>query len=313
MFLKRIKSLMTNRNQRQGFTMVEVLAALFAGMVVVLGAGSVILIMAKNNQTFNDTQTASTNEMEVRNTLREVAQDGSPKCTGYFNSLLTPANLQSMIQAGIDQRNNKLNSLQIPLKNASGNYVDFVNPMNSASVIYGNLTIVDVELSNFRIAKDLKGYSLPSTSLFNKPSIKPSVMYVLAGQVKTSLGKIDPVSLKPVISATSTVNVNFAVNNAVPATPALLDCGVGSLARTTAFVESCKAFGVDYEFVYDKTATDPKIGQCYMPVYDASIGANPVDGKTRMAPTGFAPFRYFLCAASFAGKSLNFPFCTGAF
>jgi hypothetical protein len=100
------------------------------------------------------------------------------------------------------------------------------------------------------------------------------------------------------------MNVNFVIQR-FPGSPKLLDCGTKSLARTTAFVESCKALGSDFEFVVDSNAK----GQCYVPMYETS---DP-DGDTEGKIISYVPIRYVLCDAAFSGKSLNFPYCMGKF
>lgn len=313
-----------------GFTIIEVLTLIVIELIALMASAALVNMMMNAQVELTSSQGASSHELEARALMRrENASNTNTLCYDELNTIVT-ANLSQIVNTAehnsdiMIANSNAVNNFSINLQDSKG-FIDFSNRNKTSDFQrYGTLHIIRTELTDFRINKKINGYALSTPQEFNiipgSVSLKFPIMYIISANLKTTFVKKGNETLVATNPGTPTFTSNFRVNFAIRNIHRLgqykhISCGTNSLAEITAPIEACKAFGEDYEFVYDQIATDPDRGQCYMPVYDPkksnpTLGSNP-DGKTLVAPTGYSPLKLFFCQGAYAKKSFNNPFCTG--
>ncbi len=287
-----------------GYTVVEILAVLFIASLATAGVASTALLLLTSSSKSLSWQSISTHRMEVRSYLKKEKTTGTPFCMDQFAAPLTGDILAKMIQSADNLRQpggaKNRDGFSIPLGK-----LDFTNPLNTSGMYGESLEIQSTELTDFKIVKELSGFVVNSAAeiqAFGRSKVP--ILYIISASLTTTL---NPIGRTPPAPVASRVRVNFAIEAIDQTSYRLLDCGATVLARSTAFIESCKAFGEDFEYVHERSNGR---GQCYMPIYDptrSGLGSTP-NGQRLSAVTGYTPFRAFLCEGAFASKSVNFPF-----
>lgn len=315
-------------NGNNGYTLIEVLV-----VVVLMGLTSlaVVGIMSALNQSLSDSNQRmilSTFGMELKNHLGKTHTNGIGYCMFHptiagakFSSKSLGTMLNSVGNAKLQQiiSGAKANAGDASLKVTLDNEILF-----TGNSIYGGdglqksadyLSLLKSELHSFVIRKTINAYVVNQPmAIVVSPSVgKSEYMFLVSALLENQFykGEIpsDPANLKAERTGSSRIEVNFVIRN-IGGTYSIVDCGMGTLARTTAFVESCKALGADFEYVVDRP-TIPR-GQCYIPQYYPVLGSSP-DGLKEGVIRAYTPLRAFLCEGAFGGKSLNMPFCTGEY
>lgn len=287
-----------------GYTLIEITSALFVSSIVIAGLATMIHLMSKTNVMSAGVQDTTIFQMETRNYLKKEKNSGESLCMDHFATRLNHAHLKQ----AVDDAELSLGLKKVELKSGA-NFLNFSDPVSNPQE-YSNLHITKTELTDFKVSKRLTGYYTNTAYEFSTIGRTPRpVMYVLSSILKTTFARHGDLNSKPFFA---NVKVRLAVDVTDPANFRLVDCSSKSVARSTAFIESCKSFGDDFSYVYE---TSNNKGQCYMPVYDpvaAGLGASPT-GNVAVNATGYTPLRGFLCEGVIASKTSTYPFCTGEF
>ena len=309
---------------QKGFSVPEVLTVVAIEAVAILVVIALVAQLLGSQVDTMNSQGVSTHELETRATMR--LENSAHVNTVCFDTLkpLVIKSLPQIIDAA--ETNSKFvastgqtNGFSIDLKDPNG-FIDFSNLAKTADFQkYGNLSIVKTELTDFRVTRSIDGYTQ------NKPGYLPAsfgtakipLMYIVSALVKTTFVKQGQQATADPKKYTSAVRINLAIRQVSKFGGfKFKSCGAKALAEITAPLEACKAFGEEFEYVYDQLDTDNEKGQCYAPTYDPTksnpvLGANP-DGTRPVSPTGYAPLKHFFCEGAYAGKSFNNAFCTGS-
>lgn len=301
---------------------------------------AIVGIMSALSSTVTDSgqrMTTSTFAMEIRSHLAKVNTDGrsycmvhpvglpgqsySPRSLGQQVNSLTSAKLQQVISAAkVTQgvTNGLVMNLDPTILHLNS------NEYGGAAIAGGGrgqgfLTLMNSRLHSFAIRKTVQAYVINGANqiIVGGSNIKRDYIYLVSAVYENEFYRgVPPTNVQERrMNDTyySRVPINFAIR-VIGSNYSVIDCGLDTLIKSTAFVESCKALGNDFEYVVDNPNPTNPSGQCYAPQYvvpGASLAS--IDGKKLGQVVSFIPLRAFLCEGAFAGKSLNMPFCTGDF
>lgn len=321
--------------ENSGYTLIEVMVVVVLMGLTSLAVVAVMNVMSNALTDSHNRMTASTFGMELRNHLDKInPSNGVSYCMqhpssggGYSKSLggmVSDLGTVKQIIDGAQFKDNPGNqNLRIPIDAKVLFTGESVYGGSGAAKSGDYLTLMNSELHSFIIRKRIMAYQISSPKLVLRSAHTPQPYIFLVsavlenrfykGAVPTSVADRQQNRI-----VTSKINVNFVVRHVVANSKPyeVIDCGIGTLARTTAFAESCRSLGADFEYVVDYPNGNPvgtrPTGQCYAPQYRLLTGATP-DGTKPGVVMAYAPIRAFLCESLFDGKSLNMPFCTGSY
>lgn len=162
-------------------------------------------------------------------------------------------------------------------------------------------------MSEVFLVKSHHGYYISQPAEIKTADKKPILIYTISAYLNIYLKAVSEIATQR-----SQIRIALAIMRKGDERH-LLDCGVGSLSRTTAVVDVCKSFGSDFEYFIDGQGDNQFGGQCYAPIYDTVKQAPGfiADGNHRADVTGYTPLRGFLCEGAIERKSFDFHFCTG--
>lgn len=197
----------------------------------------------------------------------------------------------------------------------NGNPVNF---LDMSSTDYGNLSVQKSVLKNFKRLYEGEGFMSGSPTEFipkNNNVVGSTTVnnnffsYIIQADLIVSLA---PKSDLNKVTNTKPVKVRFSIESRGGYT--LLDCGHKSLAQTIVKIETCKALGEDFIFVYDQFDGDANSGQCYAPRYklaNSAVIPNYNVNQGAAPALTYVPLRAFFCNLTMQGKGFDFPYCTG--
>lgn len=286
-------------NTKCGFSLVELLITIGVSSFLLGGIMLATNQLLMSNQDIMGNQKLASFNSEARSILKKSDVTARPYCMSQINTLLTAVLLDQIVQQAL---------ATTPSSNEIT--IGTFNILNSSSLNYDDFTVKSVALAQLRLIKPHKGFyiSAPSEIGFADVNKKPIVVFSISADLVTYLQPVAAIGLQK-----SIVRINLAIME-LNSSLKLLDCGVGSLARTTAIIDFCKSLGPDFEYFVDRVKDNSELsGQCYVPIYDVSQQASgfSADGQHRATVTGYTPLRAFLCESVKEQKSTDFPFCTG--
>lgn len=312
----------------KGFSLVEVAIVL---VLMGLATMAIIAIMNSINSNVIDAQNRmnlSTFGMESKQHLRKNHSDGISYCMVHPTGSGTSFSPKAIGQIFNDAGSAKLSQIVMLARTQPGSVNNFVDlgkviPFSNDEIYGGKgtdksadfMTLLSSRMHSFVIRKTIQAYVIPSPRVVRVvgagADIKRNFLYVVSAVYENKfirgLAPANLNSIEPSKIISSRIQVNFVIRN-INNNHRVIDCGTTNLVKTTAFVESCRALGADFEYVLDRPATVS--GQCYAPEYYTSAVAN---GQNLGTIQTYVPLRSFLCEAAVAGKSLNMPFCTGIY
>lgn len=329
-----------------GFTLVETLFVLGLSLIALVVGLKSIESVSLELLDVNRIEALSSYNTELRSWIRKLDLSAQPLCLQKFNSpaltaVLDSTTLGKIVDFARSAAGDVSTSAVVAAPVAGtataspvSTELDLgeINLLAHPDKRYGNFSIKNSSLDNFLLLRAYPGFHLAEpdeVSSLNVPNVDiksaDNLLYVLTANLNTYFETFSQASpnrtleqLRGQKDAKKTVTkITLAIMKLGSGELKLIDCGSGTLARTTAVVDVCKALGPDFEFVIDKSyyqsgggaATS---GQCYLPLYEVDADSPAIGDEDAVAPiTGYIPFRGFLCEPSKEGKSVDFEFCTG--
>lgn len=287
----------TNKTKCDGYSIVELLIVMALSLFVLAGMTIPINMLIHDTQDLIGSETLANHNIETRSFFKKSDINAKPLCLQELKTQLASDKLDAIVQQALAVTPTG-QSLTIGTFN-------FLQP---GTLNYGDMKIQEVTLSDFYMIKSHHGYYISQPAEINISDKKPMLMYNLSVNINTLLKPTADIGLQ-----ISSVRISLVIMQ-LQSGLRLVDCGVGSLARTTAAVDACKAFGPDFEYFVDRVKDNNELsGQCYIPIYDTSRqpAGFTADGTQKAQVTGYTPLRAFLCESVATKKSVDFSFCTG--
>lgn len=288
----------------RGHTLTELVVSMgIMSMFGVLLSGTLAEIYKLNTTNVNVVDTMQYRS-EVKNILRNKANvaDVDQKCMEMLAPQVLP-HLPTMLENLITEADGP--GVIESKKSAviSLGQVDLLQNENK----FGVYTLENTFLKNFYLQNSREVYRKQEPGEVKKVNLIKSGYVIQLIQADLFLQLRGPSSAQP--ETAKPVRMKFAILRQSDGNT-LLSCGTGELSGVVSHVEACKAFGPDFEFIYDNFDGQGGSGQCYAPLYDpVSIAA--ATGSEPMEPTSYTPLRATLCLLMQQGKSFTFPYCTG--
>jgi type II secretory pathway pseudopilin PulG len=284
-------------SRSHGYTILELLIVMGLSIFVLAGMTVPFHLIASDTQKLIGSESVANHNIESRTFLKKTDLTAKPYCMQMLKTQLTQDKMAVVIQSAL--------TTTATYSEVSIGTFNYLNP---TSLNYGDLKIQDVTLSDIYMIKSHHGYYISQPAEISIADKKPMLMYNLSVNLNTLFKPTSDIGLQ-----NSAVRISLVIMQ-LQSGLRLVDCGVGSMARTTAAIDACKAFGPDFEYFADRVKdSDELSGQCYLPIYDADRqpAAFTPDGSTKAQVTGYTPLRAFLCESASTGKSVDFSFCTG--
>lgn len=309
-----------------GFTLLEVMVTIGITLLLALGGLKLIQDTMTEFKEINESEAVASYNQDLRGWLKKSTASGEPLCMAKLRPLMDDTKLNSMITQVTSPTDPPL---EIDLAE--------VNLLDSDSNRFGSFNIKNSSLDQFVLIQSNKGFRLSEPKEISSVDLANQVVtfYIVSAKLNTYFETFNTTSVPKTLAELklqkdikkSVTQLSLAIM-ITDEGPLLVDCGRGSLARTTAVIDACKALGPDFEYFFDRSAYQIKDssgnfstgsqstlnGQCYLPIYDPLQQATTpfiINGTNAAQITGYTPFRGFLCEPSLAGRSVDFSFCTG--